>query len=508
MLTRADAGFCRVIFEWDSMDVVYSTTEHGRSMDAIGASSSHAAAGGDDDSEGERPLAAAVKSIAALSMGIPKANNDQCIQGFPDVIASVDMASMRAFKVPQRHALGELSVVFLDFFDQARRPLPYCPRSTLKAILARLARPTKEVPGGIVAKCGIELEWYTYNGDAREVSEARANPHATAITSGMFGYSMLRPWANSEYMSDILKYVAESAIEMDCFHTETGPGVYEMAIKYCEALRAADQCQLFKHIVKTVAYHHKMTASFMAKPWNSFPGCGGHIHISLYEGHGKDDYEHKARKNGSLFAVASKAASTKDEEAAMPAERGGDMSPTMRHFIAGILHCLPDIMPFLAPNVNSYKRLDIQYWAPVIIGWGQDNRLAVVRVILSKEDPSLNRIEVRAPGADMNPYFAIAAILAAGHYGIEQGMALPAALDTAALMESSDPAAVVRERGYVPLPSTLAEATSRMMAPKSMARVILPSELIDHFGVTRLHELKTFNLTVTDFERKRYLELA
>jgi glutamine synthetase len=440
-------GFCGVIFEWDSMDTVYSSTNLSRGMATI-AQSGH---------------------LRGMQTDI---------RGYPDVIAHIELDSIRQLSIAPTHSLGIPSIVFMDFLDQQRKPLEFCPRSTLKWALNKL----QNVIPSASADCGFELEWYTYRGKPDTILHGEGNAHGKAISQGMFGYSMLRPWCNAEYMSSILEHCRKSGIEIDCFHTETGPGVYEVALKYKSALMAADECQLFKYLVKNTAYHYDMTASFMAKPWNDLPGCGGHIHLSLIGPDGKN-----------LFAVM-------DDKGGLPV--------LMRPFIAGILHCIPDLMPFFAPNINSYKRLDIRYWAPVIVGWGADNRLAVVRVILSAEEPQVNRIEIRVPGADMNPYYAAAAILSAGCYGVENKLPLASELDATALLSGDNLAKIIDEKGYRPLPATLGEATMRMLAPDSLARKILPAGLVEHFGMTRLHELKSFETTVTYWERERYLELA
>lgn len=435
-----------MIFEWDSMDVVYSTTNLPRNLPTI----SH---------RDKRNLASTNTN------------------GYPDVIARVDVKSARVLSISPNYALHPLEVYLMDFFDQERKPLPFCPRSTLKNILNRYQSTFKLQVG-----CGFELEWYNYKGNSMDVLNSTEGVYEKAITPGMFGYSALRPFCRPEYVSAILQHCQSSGIELDCFHTETGPGVYEAALKYKDALEATDECQLFKYIVKTTAYHNGITASFMAKPWDNFPGCGGHIHISLSNSAGEN-----------VFST----------------DIGSDGLPRMmRPMIAGILKCLPDLMPFMAPNINSYKRLDIRYWAPVIVGWGFDNRLAAVRVIISKEDPANNRIEVRIPGADMNPYYALAAILAAGMYGLENDLTLDPPLDSAALLSGDNLVTVLREKGYHPLPTTLFEATTRMTAVDSLAWKLFPAGLIEHFGMTRMHEIKTFETHVTEWERQRYLELA
>ncbi|PJF16905.1 hypothetical protein PSACC_03280 [Paramicrosporidium saccamoebae] len=416
------------------------------------------------------------RSIAAMNVNELKTLGSSHTAGYPDVIARVDLDSGRSLSLAPNHNLDNLKVYLMDFLDQDKNPLSFCPRSTLKSILKKLSS-----DHAISVSCGFELEWYNYKGQSSEMINSPGGVHDKTISRGMFGYSMLRPFCNPEYMSAILNHSKASGLEIDCFHTETGPGVYEVALKYKSALQAADECQLFKHIVKTTAYHHGMTASFMAKPWNGFPGCGGHIHVSLNDSNGKNVFSHMDTDG---------------------------LPKLMKPFIAGILKCLPDLMPFMAPNINSYKRLDIRYWAPVLIGWGSDNRLAAVRVILCKNHPDTNRIEVRVPGADLNSYFALSAILAAGLYGIENDLSLGPELDSSALLSGDNLANVLKDKGYQSLPTTLLEATMRMSAPESMARKLFPSGLIEHFGMTRLHEIKTYEAHITDWERERYLELA
>lgn len=435
---KNDFGFCGVIFAWDCNDTVYTSTELNRGIS-------------DTTHSGKTPF-----------------GNDR--KGYPDVIARIDTTCNRNFFVPQQPE--GISVSFVDFLDKYQMPLDFCPRSVLKNAIGKLQNM------GYGAHCGIELEWYNYCDDVERLTSSDAHPHKAAISTGMFGYSMLRPWQNASYMKDILNYCTKSGLEFEAFHTETGPGVYEMALKHKPALEAADNGQLFKYLVKTIAKHHGLTASFMAKPWNDLPGCGGHIHISL---------TNKNESGNNAFA---------DDDA------------MMKHFIAGILYCVPDMMPFFAPNINSYKRLDLRYWAPVLIGWGEDDRLAVVRVIKSADDPESTRIEVRIGGADLNPYIAIAAILQAGMYGMEKSLPLPPALETEKLHPSGDVLGEVKKRGYRALPSTLMEGIAMMAAPDSMARRIFPKNFIEHFAMTRLHEIKMFETTVTNWERQRYLELA
>ncbi|HRT22440.1 MAG TPA: glutamine synthetase, partial [Candidatus Hydrogenedentes bacterium] len=214
---------------------------------------------------------------------------------------------------------------------------------------------------------------------------------------------------------------------------------------------------------------HGMIASFMAR-WNdSLPGCGGHIHHSLLH----------AKTGQPCF---------------FNPKRPKEMTPVLRHFLAGQLHCLPDLLPMYAPNVNSYKRLVEGYWAPTTVTWGLDNRTVCCRVILNSAKSA--RIECRVPGADINPYLALAALLASGLYGIEHKLALPAPISGNAYAQNAPR-----------LAKNLSEATQRF-AQSELARNLLGAEFVDHFARTRVWEWRQFERAVTDWELKRYFELA
>lgn len=276
----------------------------------------------------------------------------------------------------------------------------------------------------------------------------------TPLTTGMFGYSLLRPHLKKEYFNDIYKNCMEYGIPIEGFHTETGPGVYEAALVYSDALEMADRSHLFKTCVKQTGLQHGVTPCFMAKPYQDQPGCSGHIHVSL---------ENKLGEN--LF---------KDET-------------TMMHFVSGILHGLPSICAILMPTINSYKRIVENYWyllsyyrAPLTVSFGEDDRNSALRII--KSPP---RIEVRVPGADVNPYLAFSAIIACGLHGIKNKLSPVTGQN---------------------LPRSLAASTAKMMEPNSFARLLLGDGFVDHFGSTRKNEVRLWEVAVTDWELKRYME--
>ncbi|KAJ4256857.1 hypothetical protein NW762_008953 [Fusarium torreyae] len=217
----------------------------------------------------------------------------------------------------------------------------------------------------------------------------------------------------------------------------------------------------------------------MAKPIQGLPGNSGHIHVSLTTNEGKNAFVRK----------------TPDTDA--PWSDMAYLSDTGRQFLAGILDALPDIMPLLAPNVNSYKRLIENYWAPVSVSWGYEDRLASIRLVAPPScKPSATRFEIRVPGADIHPHYALNAIFSAGLRGIENKMQVTIPPESA---RSKDCPA---ER----LPNSLEAAVERFNAKGSVARQILGDEFVDFFTISRNHELRQWREAVTDWEFSRYIE--
>jgi len=247
-------------------------------------------------------------------------------------------------------------------------------------------------------------------------------------------------------------------------------------------------------LAKSVGMKHGIIPSFMAKPWGDLPGCSGHIHVSLRGPDGEN-----------LFAISKSELQSGREGAAY--EDTKFMSQLGEWFLAGVLDGLPDILPTLVPTINGYKRLvgGEAFWAPNAVTYGYDSRGASVRVISPPSvPPSATRLEVRVPGADMNPYFALSAIFSLGLRGIEKQLKLSVSPMSQISPEDKKTGKVTM------LPQSLAEATLRMMRPDSIAREesVFGNYFVDHFGGTREHEVKLWNAAVTNWEVERYLELA
>jgi glutamine synthetase len=377
--------------------------------------------------------------------------------GYPDVQVKLDLKTFR--RVPWD---GGVPFFLGDFVDGVGAPLEICPRQLLKRVIAR----ANDL--GFTPKCGLEFEWFNFK-ETPQSFAAKGHADPEPLTPGMFGYSLLRAGLNRDFFNAMFDELGAFGVPIEGLHTETGPGVLEAAIVFGDALECADRGVLFKTSVKEIAYRFGILPTFMAKPSANLPGCSGHLHLSLWDENGENRFFD-----------------------------GGDpcrMSSTFRSFLAGQLLLLPEILPFFAPNVNSYKRLVDGYWAPTRPTWGIDNRTAALRVIPGSAKST--RVEVRLPGADTNPYLTVAAAIAAGLYGVERGLDL-----TSAPVQGSAYA-----RDDIPrFPRNLADATARLGDSK-VARDLFGEVFVDHFVRTRTWEWRQFQDAVTSWELKRYFEI-
>jgi glutamine synthetase len=383
-------------------------------------------------------------------------------KGFPDALVRLDLSTHR--NVP-----WDDNVPFFlgDFVRRGRdgksaeEPYPLCPRQVLKRVIRRAEKL------GVQPMCGMEFEWFNFAETPQSWADKRhTNPQP--ITPGMFGYSILRASHGQPFFRAMLDELPRFGIPIEGLHTETGPGVYEAAIAFGGALESADRATLFKTAVKEIGLRFGIMSSFMAKWSQSYPGCSGHVHQSLSDG----------SKN--LFHD--------------PRGRHG-MSPLFESYLAGQVACLMDFAPMLWPTINSYKRLVDGFWAPVKPTWGIDNRTASFRVIPGS--PKSTRLETRCPGSDVNPYLAIAAVLAAGLHGVEKKLKL-----TAPPIRGSNEGAENIPRA----PRSLIE-TTRIFHDSAIARDWLGDDFVDHFAATREWEWRQWQDAVTDWELKRYFEI-
>ncbi len=378
--------------------------------------------------------------------------------GYPDTPAKLDLLTFR--KIPWEK---DLPFFLGEMITQNGDPAYVCPRQLLKKVL----NDAKEE--GFTPFFSQEFEWYNFAETPRSANDKEFK-NLTPLTPGMFGYSVLRSTLQNPFFTDLFEMLKKFDVPLEGLHTETGPGTFEAAINYSEIIEAADRAVLFKTAVKEIAYKHGVMATFMAKVNENLPGCGGHVHQSLWDDTGKIN----------LFY---------DEKDTMR------MSTVMKSYTAGQLHCLPYILPMFAPTINSYKRLVEGAWAPTTLTWGIDNRTVALRVLPGNSKSC--RLETRVIGSDVNPYLAMSAALASGLYGIKNKL------------ELKQPATTgngYKDYSNGTLPKTLDEAT-QMMKQSALAKEILGEKFAEHFVQTREWEWRQHLKAVTDWEYKRYFEI-
>lgn len=379
--------------------------------------------------------------------------------GYPDANARIDEGTYR--RVPW----DENVPFFLADFESEAGPLAVCPRQLLKKVIAKAASM------GYTAKFGVELEFFNFEESPASLQD-KGFRDMDPLTPGMFGYSLLRSSYDQPYFRNLMDELGQFDVPLEGLHTETGPGVFEAGIYVADALEAADRAVLFKSSAKEIAYRHGIIPTFMAR-WNTkLPGSSGHVHQSLWDKDG----------NKGLFH------SDSDPH---------NMSDLFKSYMAGLIHCLPEILPMLAPNVNSYKRLVEGFWAPTMMTWGVDNRTVALRIIQGSEKST--RVEGRIGGADINPYLAIAAYLAAGLYGIEKGLKLEQAPVTGNGYEIKDP--------HIPRLANTLKDSAKLMRDSLVARDLFGADFVEHYATTRLWEVRQAEQAVTDWELKRYFEI-
>jgi glutamine synthetase len=377
--------------------------------------------------------------------------------GYPDAKALVDVSTARV--IPWE---PDTAAFILDFASADGSPYEPSPRQLLQRIGAK-ARAL-----GFLPRFGSEYEYFLFRETPQSLREKGFRDLAT-LTPGMFGYSWLRSSANSGLVHALVDGLNAFGVPVEGMHTETGPGVYETAVRYDDLERAADQSALFKTAVKEICARHGVTACFMAK-WNPrLPGCSGHVHESLWDLAGERNLFHD------------------------PAGPGG-ASDLLRWYVGGQLALMPELTALYWPTVNSYKRSVENTWAPTSATWGVENRTCAIRVI--GDSPKAMRVEYRQLGADMNPYVGMAVSLAAGLWGIEHRV---------------EPPPPCTDNGYAvkdaaPLPRNLRDATA-LLAASARARELLGEGFVDHYVRTREWEVRQWERAVTTWELERYLEI-
>jgi glutamine synthetase len=326
------------------------------------------------------------------------------------------------------------------------------PRQILRRQLARLAE------RGWIANAGTELEFMVFN-DTYEEAWAKGYRDLTPANLYNVDYSMLGTARVEPLIRRVRNSMMGAGMRVENSKGECNFGQHEINFRYTDALRSADDHVVYKTGAKEIAAQEGQSITFIAK-FNEREGNSCHIHCSLAQEDG----------GGSVFAG--------DEQ-------------LFKRFVAGQLACLRDLTLFFAPNVNSYKRFAAGSFAPTAVAWGRDNRTCSMRVVGHGEGL---RVENRLPGADVNPYLALAAMIAAGLHGVDSELALEPPFEGNAY-ESDKPR----------VPTTLYDARDRFAASE-VARDAFGQEVVDHYLNRARIELEAFEAAVTDWEHFRGFE--
>jgi glutamine synthetase len=371
--------------------------------------------------------------------------------GYGDFVMRPDLATLQLMPWHEGTAVCIADVEWED-----GTPVVASPRQILRAQLARLAE------RGWVAFAGTELEFMVYK-DTYEQAWTNAYRGLTPANQYNVDYSIIGTSRIEPLLRRIRREMTGAGMYVESVKGECNLGQHEIAFRYTEALAKADEHVLYKTGAKEIAAQEGCSLTFMAKP-DRREGNSCHVHLSV---RGEDDTP--------LFA----------------GDGPGGMSQMFQHFLAGMLATLPELTLFLAPNVNSYKRFVPGSFAPTALAWGRDNRTCAFRLV--GHGPSL-RAECRVPGGDANPYLVLAALIAAGLYGVDEAEVLePEWVGNA--YTSNKPH----------VPSTLRTA-AELFERSAMARAAFGDEVVEHYSNMARVELAAFDAAVTDWELFRGFE--
>jgi glutamine synthetase len=367
-------------------------------------------------------------------------------RGYGDFTVRPDPASLR--RIPWLEATA-LVLGDVEWADGS--PVNPSPRQVLKRQVDRAAE------AGYTAMFGSELEFFLF----KQTYEEARDGHYRDLTPSVpyiLDYHILASTFDEPLLRQIRNGMEGAGIPVETSKGEAGPGQHEVNFRYADALTMADNHVVYKNGAKEIAHLNGCSITFMAKPYHEHVGSSCHLHSSLWRG----------------------------DESAFAGE-----TDVFEQYLAGQIACLKELAIFLAPTVNSYKRYAAASWAPTTLAWGHDNRTCGFRIV---GHGNALRAETRIPGADVNPYLAFAALIAAGLHGIENGLELPPALEGNAYESDAEQ-----------FPHTLRDAISAL-EDGTMARQALGDDVVDHYLNYARTEQQLFDGVVTCYERERMFE--
>ena len=378
--------------------------------------------------------------------------------GYGDYVMQPDLDTIRP--VPW---LEGTVMVLCDVLDHhTHKEVPHSPRSILKRQVARLAEL------GFVAKAATELEFFLFEKSFEEIRKSGFRDLAP-ISGYNEDYHILQTTKEEVVMRPLRNHLFDAGIPIENSKGEAEAGQEELNIRYSGALDCAENHTIAKHATKEIAWQQGHAASFLPKWHHERVGSSSHVHMSLWTADGQSAFFQK--------------------------DADHSMSDTMRHYVAGLIKYAPEYTYFLAPYINSYKRFAAGTFAPTKTIWSIDNRTAGFR--LCGEGSQAVRIECRIGGSDINPYLAIAALLAAGIKGLEDKLEL-------APPSQGD---VYKNQDAESIPTALREA-AKTLHSSMMLREALGNEVVDHYVRAANWEQEEFDRIVTDYEVARGFERA
>jgi len=379
-------------------------------------------------------------------------------QGYGDYRMKPDLGTLR--RVPW---LPATALVLCDLQDHhTHEDIPVSPRAMLKRQIARAAAL------GFDAMMATELEFYVFENSYEQLRD-KGTGGLVPVAGYNEDYHIFQTTTEEPLMRALRNGLYGAGIPVENTKGEADSGQAEVNVRYADALTTADQHVIIKNATKEIAHAQGKSVTFMAKYDTDKAGSSSHIHQSLWTKDGAPAFADKGDAHG--------------------------MSPVMKQFLAGQLAHARELTLFLAPYVNSYKRFTVGLFAPTKAVWSADNRTAGFRVC--GEGTKAVRVECRIGGADLNPYTACAALLAAGLDGIEKGMDLEPELkgDMYAAREARE------------IPTTLREAAD-LAAASDWLREALGEDVVEHYVHAARREIAETDRVVTDWELKRGLERA
>jgi len=360
---------------------------------------------------------------------------------------------------------AKANMFFFAEFAEGTQGAQWDPRRIYRHVQAQAAAV------GFTPVYGLEYEYRLL----RETPDTLRAKHFTDIqlvspVSTYGGVMHQSVW--SGFFKEMRNMCDEMEVKVASMHWEVAAAMGEVALAHRAGIDALDDAMLFKTHAKVLAKHHNLTLTFMARPLADDDGQSGHVHVSLLDEQGANVFHDPAQEH--------------------------NISQQQRHFIGGLQKLLPDLLLMMAPNINSFKRFVPGIFAPTAADWGIQNRTTALRVIPGSQRSQ--RIELRVPGSDSNPYLVAACLLAAGIEGIAQGIEPAEPVRGAAHLQK-------KRAKHLAFPTQFTDAIA-LFHKSPDAREMFGDDFVEMFSGTRRAQYRAFQKMVTDKELERFLELA